>query len=192
MQHARVFTISSGAWPRPVELDATHRPGIRWELIGFTERIVRESPQRVRHAWRSTRQPWPSGKWVISLSPAALPKSGAAVDLPLALAIHLAHRRKTTNLWAMGELHFDGRVLPVPGIPALVSIALAQGAARILLPLAAQAEVGDHPKIRYVGTLEEAFAQLDFWEHSEVPVAVLNRTRSLEPEERRNSAFTIC
>ena len=191
MQHARVFTISSGAWPRPVELDATHRPGIRWELIGFTERIVRESPQRVRHAWRSTRQPWPSGKWVISLSPAALPKSGAAVDLPLALAIHLAHRRKTTNLWAMGELHFDGRVLPVPGIPALVSIALAQGAARILLPLAAQAEVGDHPKIRYVGTLEEAFAQLDFWEHSEVPVAVLNRTRSLEPEERRNSAFTI-
>jgi predicted ATPase with chaperone activity len=60
-----------------------------------------------------------------------------------------------------------------------------------LLPLAAQAEVGDHPKIRYVGTLEEAFAQLDFWEHSEVPEAVLNRTRSLEPEERRNSAFTI-
>jgi magnesium chelatase family protein len=191
MQHARVFTISSGAWPRPVELDATHRPGIRWELIGFTERIVRESPQRVRHAWRSTRQPWPSGKWVISLSPAALPKSGAAVDLPLALAIHLAHRRKTTNLWAMGELHFDGRVLPVPGIPALVSVALAQGAARILLPLASQAEVGDHPKIRYVGTLDEAFAQLDFWEDAEVPETVLKRTRALEPRKLPSSAFTI-
>lgn len=191
MQHARVFTISSGAWPRPVELDATHRPGIRWELIGFTERIVRESPQRVRHAWRSTRQPWPSGKWVISLSPAALPKPGAAVDLPLALAIHLAHRRKTTNLWAMGELHFDGRVLPVPGIPALVSIALAQGAARILLPLAAQAEVGDHPKIRYVGTLEDAFAQLDSWEDHEVPETTLLRVPARDQPERQNTSATL-
>ena len=191
MQHARVFTISSGAWPRPVELDATHRPGIRWELIGFTERIVRESPQRVRHAWRSTRQPWPTGKWVISLSPAALPKPGAAVDLPLALAIHLAHRRKTTNLWAMGELHFDGRVLPVPGIPALVSIALAQGAARILLPLAAQAEVGDHPKIRYVGTLEDAFAQLDSWEEHEVPETTLLRVPARDQQERQNTSATL-
>ncbi len=191
MQHARVFTISSGAWPRPVELDATHRPGIRWELIGFTERIVRESPQRVRHAWRSTRQPWPTGKWVISLSPAALPKPGAAVDLPLALAIHLAHRRKTTNLWAMGELHFDGRVLPVPGIPALVSIALAQGAARILLPLASQSEVGDHPKIRYVDTLEEAFAQLDFWEENEESEPALPRNRALESPERQNASLAL-
>ncbi len=189
MQHARVFTISSGAWPRPVELDATHRPGIRWELIGFTERIVRESPQRVRHAWRSTRQPWPSGKWVISLSPAALPKPGAAVDLPLALAIHLAHRRKSTNLWAMGELHFDGRVLPVPGIPALVSIALAQGADRILLPQASQEELGDHPKIRYVSTLEEAFALLDAWDGLGAPEVVRSATRVLEPQERRNASF---
>ena len=191
MQHARVFTISSGAWPRPVELDATHRPGIRWELIGFTERIVRESPQRVRHAWRSTRQPWPSGKWVISLSPAALPKPGAAVDLPLALAIHLAHRRKSTNLWAMGELHFDGRVLPVPGIPALVSIALAQGADRILLPQASQEELGDHPKIRYVSTLEEAFAQLDFWEENEESEPALPRNRALESPERQNASFNF-
>jgi magnesium chelatase family protein len=191
MQHARVFTISSGAWPRPVELDATHRPGIRWELIGFTERIVRESPQRVRHAWRSTRQPWPSGKWVISLSPAALPKPGAAVDLPLALAIHLAHRRKSTNLWAMGELHFDGRVLPVPGIPALVSIALAQGADRILLPQASQEELGDHPKIRYVSTLEEAFAQLDFWEENEESEPALPRNRALESPERQKASFNF-
>lgn len=191
MQHARVFTISSGAWPRPVELDATHRPGIRWELIGFTERIVRESPQRVRHAWRSTRQPWPTGKWVISLSPAALPKPGAAVDLPLALAIHLAHRRKTANLWAMGELHFDGRVLPVPGIPALVSIALAQGAARILLPLASRTEVGDHPKIRYVGTLEDAFTQLDFWEVHEVPETARLKDPVREPKERQNASATL-
>ena len=184
MQHARVFTISSGAWPRPVELDATHRPGIRWELIGFTERIVRESPQRVRHAWRSTRQPWPSGKWVISLSPAALPKSGAAVDLPLALAIHLAHRRKTTNLWAMGELHFDGRVLPVPGIPALVSIALAQGAARILLPLAAQAEVAT---IRKFGMWAPWMKLLPSWISGRTPKCPRPFSKGLERLNRGNS-----
>lgn len=184
MQHARVFTISSGAWPRPIELDATHRPGVRWELIGFSERIVRESPQRVRHAWRSTRQPWPAGKWVISLSPAALPKSGAAVDLPLALAIHLAHRRKSTNLWAMGELHFDGRVLSVPGIPSLVSIALTQGAHRILLPLASKRDVGDHPKIRYVETLEAAFAQLDDWDRES---ASESRTPEVQPSGHREA-----
>lgn len=167
MQHARVFTVSSGAWPRPLELDVAQRPGVRWELVGFAERVLKESPQRVRHAWRSTSNPWPTGKWVISLSPAALPKFGASVDLPLALAIALASRRKKHTVWAMGELHFDGRVLPVPGIASLIPVARAQGAERIVLPRAVADEMGPHEFIYYVDTLSEALQYLDDWDQSE-------------------------
>jgi predicted ATPase with chaperone activity len=60
-----------------------------------------------------------------------------------------------------------------------------------LLPQASQEELGDHPKIRYVSTLEEAFAQLDFWEGSDAPEAVRSATRVLEPQERRNSSFNF-
>jgi len=162
MQATRIYTISVGTFPRPVELDVVHRPGMRWELMGFGERVLRESPQRVRHAWRSTGRPWPSGKWVIGLSPSAVPKSGASYDLPLALGIALAQRPDCTfRIWALGELHMDGRILPTPGESHLVQMALAADADWIVLPKSSNENPDQNHRIRYVENLEDTLKWVD-------------------------------
>jgi magnesium chelatase family protein len=177
MQATRIYTLSVGNFPRPVELDVVHRPGTRWELMGFGERVLRESPQRVRHAWRSTGRPWPSGKWVIGLSPSAVPKSGASYDLPLALGIAMAHRPDCTlRIWALGELHMDGRVLPTLGESQLVQLALAANADWVVLPKSSDDDRDQNGRIRYVENLEDALKWVEGLSPTRAPAAMLQNT----------------
>lgn len=162
MQATRMYTLALGIFPRAVELDVMHRPGSRFELIGFGERVLRESPLRVRHAWRSTGRPWPAGKWIIGLSPSGVPKSGASYDLPLALGIALAQRADPSiRIWAMGELHVDGRVLPVPGASHLIHLGKMAHADWIVLPMVEPQNRIEDERICYVESLDQALRWLD-------------------------------
>jgi magnesium chelatase family protein len=168
-------------------LDVFQRPGTRWELIGFGERILRESPQRVRHAWRSTGRTWPSGKWVIGLSPSAVPKSGASFDLPLALGIALAQRPDCTlRIWALGELHLDGRVLPIPGASHLVHFAKEARADWIVLPKSGSDESAGDTRIHYVENLEQVLK----WVDALIPLANQIPAATKESEEHSPVDFS--
>ncbi len=79
---------------------------------------VREAKERVRAAFRTTGRHFPSGKVIVNLSPADLPKAGSAYDLPIALGVLAAidaDRKSVADVVALGELGLDGTVRSVRG-----------------------------------------------------------------------------
>jgi magnesium chelatase family protein len=131
---ARVMSaavVGVEAIPVAVEVDvAGGLPGMT--IVGLPDASVRESRERVRSAIRNSGFPFPPGHVIVSLAPADVRKSGAAFDLPIALAILIAGR--TLPHFASGPLvaggvSLDGSVPPMRG----------------LLPIAAAARHGRPP-----------------------------------------------
>ena len=122
-----------------VEADVTSGlPAIR--LVGLADRAVNEAIDRVRSAVANSGLAFPSQRLTISLSPAALPKSGSAFDLPIAIAclaaigvVPPAPREGTVFI---GELALDGRLRPTAGILPSVLAARQLGAVRVVVPAA--------------------------------------------------------
>ena len=113
-------------------------PAIR--LVGLADRAVNEAIDRVRSAVANSALAFPSQRLTVSLSPAALPKSGSAFDLPIAIAclaatgvIPPATREATVFI---GELALDGRLRPTAGILPSVLAARQLGATRVVVPSA--------------------------------------------------------
>ena len=94
-------------------------------LVGFSEATVRDAKERVRSAILSTGFRWPDSRITISISPAALQKTGAGFDLPIAVAILIASKQLPSSLADsaefFGELSLDGRVLETRGLLAAVA-----------------------------------------------------------------------
>jgi magnesium chelatase family protein len=123
--------------PVDVEADVSSGlPAIR--LVGLADRAVNEAIDRVRSAVSNSGLTFPSQRVTISLSPAALPKSGSAFDLPIALACLVAAglvpdiNREGT--FFVGELALDGRLRPTAGILPTVLAARHLGATRVVVP----------------------------------------------------------
>ena len=122
-----------------VEADVTSGlPAIR--LVGLADRAVNEAIDRVRSAVTNSALAFPSQRLTVSLSPAALPKSGSAFDLPIAIAclaatgvIPSGTREGTVFI---GELALDGRLRPTAGILPSVLAARQLGATRVVVPSA--------------------------------------------------------
>lgn len=121
-----------------VEADVTSGlPAIR--LVGLADRAVNEAIDRVRSAVANSGLAFPSQRLTVSLSPAALPKSGSAFDLPIAIACLVATgvipaTRESTVF--IGELALDGRLRPTAGILPSVLAARQLGATRVVVPSA--------------------------------------------------------
>ena len=94
-------------------------------LVGFSEATVRDAKERVRSAILSTGFRWPDSRLTISISPAALQKTGAGFDLPIAVAILIASKQLPSSLAGsaefFGELSLDGRVLETKGLLAAIA-----------------------------------------------------------------------
>ncbi|MFN8104735.1 MAG: YifB family Mg chelatase-like AAA ATPase [Acidimicrobiia bacterium] len=94
-------------------------------LVGLPDTAVREARERVRAAIIASGYEWPSARITVNLAPAALPKSGACFDLPIALGILVAAgalpRDDFRDCLVVGELGLDGAVRAVPGVlPAAI------------------------------------------------------------------------
>ena len=107
-------------------------------IVGLPGGAVREARDRVRVALRNSGYDYPYDRVLINLSPAALPKSGAAFDLSLAFAILVVtHQIPPTSLdtvLVIGELHLDGSVAGVTGCIAAINEAGRRGIAHYLVP----------------------------------------------------------
>jgi magnesium chelatase family protein len=119
-------------------------PGI--SIIGLPEAAVREAKDRVRGALISGGYKIPQRRITINLAPADLPKSGARLDLPIALGILVASGQLSPEMVqpyeSLGELALDGRLRPVRGIlPAALE---ARDAGRILIVPKENAEEASH------------------------------------------------
>ncbi|MBQ8599298.1 MAG: YifB family Mg chelatase-like AAA ATPase [Oscillospiraceae bacterium] len=130
------------AYQVQVEVDlARGMPG--FEIVGLPDAAVKESRDRVRAAVSSTGYPFPVGKIVINLAPAAVKKTGPIYDVPILLSILSAkgYLPEPAGKQAfLGELSLFGELRPVRGVLSMVLQAREDGIEEIFLPKTNAAE----------------------------------------------------
>lgn len=105
-------------------------------VVGLPEMAVRESKDRVRGALINSRFRFPSGRVIINLAPADLPKEGGRFDLPIAAGILGASGQVRGDLLEglefIGELALSGSLRPVTGVLPAALAARDAGRALVL------------------------------------------------------------
>jgi magnesium chelatase family protein len=151
----------------PVEVEVRISSQLpRVDVVGLPEAAVRESAARVRAAIRSIGLPFPDRRVTVNLAPAGLRKSGAGLDLPIAIGILGAagslEPEALAGLGLVGELALDGRVRGVRGALAQVLALAATGCTRVVAPSENAAEVALAPgvEVRLAETLADVVGAL--------------------------------
>jgi magnesium chelatase family protein len=124
----------------------------RVDIVGLPEAAVRESALRVRAAIAATGQRFPERRITVNLAPANLRKSGAGLDLPIAIGILGAAAavpaEALSGIGFVGELALDGRLRPVPGALSLVLALRNAGCADVIVPSDNAQEAALSPGVR--------------------------------------------
>jgi magnesium chelatase family protein len=109
-------------------------PGV--DITGLAEGAVREARERVRAAFRNSDFRFPTDRILINLAPAGMRKEGAALDLPIALAVMAAAGLAPVpgKLLVMGELELSGRIRPVRGVLAAIAAGLDEDIDEFIVP----------------------------------------------------------
>ncbi len=113
-------------------------PGL--EIVGLAERAVRESRVRVLSALEAEGLPRPARRVVVNLAPGDLPKTGAGLDLAIAVAYLAAAGRLQPDgleqVLLLGELGLGGDLRPVRGVLAQLRSAAERGLKTAVVPAA--------------------------------------------------------
>ncbi len=127
----------------------------RVDIVGLPEAAVRESAARVRAAIVSVGHDFPKHQVIVNLAPADLRKSGAGLDLPIAIGILAANasvpNEGADDLGLIGELALDGRLRGVRGALALVIACRDAGCRRVIVPKTNAYEAALAPGIEVCG-----------------------------------------
>lgn len=134
-----------------VEVDvAPGLPGLT--IVGLPDAALSEARERVRGAIRNTGFTWPPRRITVNLAPAELRKTGASLDLAIALAVLLgSDQLVASGRWAfIGELSLGGELQPVPGILPMTAALARHRVRRVVVPADAARESGLVPGIEVV------------------------------------------
>jgi magnesium chelatase family protein len=125
-----------------VECDIGRGNEVRFSLVGLAATTVKEARERVRSAIKNSGLEFPRTRFTVNLAPAELRKEGAALDLPIAVAIVLAltHREAPPKSAFLGELALDGAVRHVDGVIVATRCLRALGYERVFVPAEDAAE----------------------------------------------------
>ncbi|MBY0514858.1 MAG: ATP-binding protein [Gemmataceae bacterium] len=150
------------AVPVEVEVDAVPAAMPKTVLVGLPELAVRESVHRIERALANLGYARPTGRTIINLAPADLPKNAGAFDLPITLGVLVATRQLAADALdsfaGVGELALDGTVRPVNGVLSMAMEARARGVTKLLVPAAnaREASVVREVEVYGVGSLADA------------------------------------
>lgn len=110
--------------PVRVEAHVASRGLPTFTVVGQPDAACRESRDRVRAAIESARLTFPSTRTVVNLAPTNLRKSGAGLDLAIAIALLVASKQlrpeAVSGLGFVAELGLDGALRPVNGVLCLM------------------------------------------------------------------------
>jgi magnesium chelatase family protein len=143
-----------------VEVDvAGGLPG--FTIVGLADTALQEARERVRGAIRNAGFSFPPRRITVNLAPAEQRKSGASLDLAIALGILLGSEQVRSGpgrIALVGELSLGGEVRPVPGVLPMTAALARRGLRRIVVPASAVAEGSLVEGIEVIGvsTLGEA------------------------------------
>ncbi len=127
----------------------------RVDIVGLPEAAVRESAARVRAAIASLGEKFPDRRVTVNLAPAGLRKSGAGLDLPIAVGILAAagaiEASQIEGRLFVGELALDGRLRPTRGSLAQVLAARDAGCREAFVAASNAGEAAVAPDIDVFG-----------------------------------------
>ena len=135
--------LLAGMEGRLVEVQADAANGEpRFLLVGLASASVKEARDRVRSAIRNSGMPFPQRRLTVNLAPPEMRKEGSALDLPIAVAVLLAHQglRPPPRSAFLGELALDGTVRHVDGVLVAARWLRKRGYERVFVPHANAAE----------------------------------------------------
>lgn len=110
--------IGVTAYEVTIEVDAS-RGLPQWTMVGLPSSAVKESRERVGAALKNSEFAVPPRRLTTNLSPADIPKSGTAFDLPIAIGILVATDQLPAEVAQgcvfVGELGLDGTLRQIRG-----------------------------------------------------------------------------
>jgi magnesium chelatase family protein len=137
-----------------------------YNLVGLPDTAVRESRERVRAAILSSDLDWPPNRVTVNLAPSGVRKTGAGLDVAVALGVLVAKDELPAaaldEVAVLGELGLDGTIRGVPGTLALVAALVRSGTPTVVVPMAnvAEAALVPHARVHGARTLGELRACL--------------------------------
>jgi len=137
-----------------------------YTVVGLPDAAGRESRERVRAALLSSGLTYPQTRVTVNLAPAAVRKSGAGLELAIALGLLAAADALPAgaldDVAVLGELGLDGRVRPVVGALGIVDALTRTGVTHVIVPAANAREAALVPgaEIRVARSLGELHACL--------------------------------
>lgn len=140
-------SVLLGLEARPIsaEVCCTRGPSL-FQMVGLAEAAVKESRVRVQGALARLGVLVDAYAVTINLAPADLRKSGAALDLAIALAVLAAVEqldpRTLAGVLLVGELSLDGALRPVTGVLPRLEGAVRHGIRTAIVPRGNSAEAG--------------------------------------------------
>jgi magnesium chelatase family protein len=128
-----------------VEVSSTRGPSF-FQMVGLAEAAVRESRVRVQSALARLGVLLDEYAITVNLAPADVRKSGAALDLAIAVgilgAVGVVPAHALDSVLFVGELSLDGRLRPVRGLLPQLDGARARGIHSAIVPDGNAAEAG--------------------------------------------------
>ena len=148
-----------GVEGRPVSVEVHVSNGLPgYTVVGLPDTACRESRDRVRAALLSSGVAWPMKRVTVNLAPSDLRKSGAGLDLAIAVGLLVASEllepAAVQGCGFLGELGLDGTLRRVPGMVPLVA-ALPGEVAVVPASCALEAALVGRHVVRSVSTLAE-------------------------------------
>ena len=142
-----------------VEVDVA--PGLPgFTIVGLADTSLQEARERVRGAIRNSGYEYPPRRITVNLAPAEMRKSGASLDLAIALGILVGSEQvQADGRWAvLGELSLGGELRAMPGLLPMVAALARRRVKRVVVPMEGYVEAGLAGGIEVVpaGTLAEA------------------------------------
>lgn len=145
-----------------IHVEADISPGLHaFSIVGLADTAIQEAKERIRSAVKHAGLDFPHTRVTVNLAPAHLKKLGTLFDLPIALAILIAHGSLPTDkihptIFA-GELALNGELRPVHGALSLALLAKESGIRELVLPFenAREAALVDQITIRPAKHIKE-------------------------------------
>jgi magnesium chelatase family protein len=138
-----------------VEVDRIRAQHPSVTVVGLPDTAVREARERIFAAIRHLGRRSEPANVVINLAPADERKEGAALDLPMAMALLATTGdvppEALSGRLLLGELSLEGRLQPVRGVLPIVLAARDHGVREVVVPAANSSEGEVVSGIRVVG-----------------------------------------
>ncbi|MCC8045453.1 MAG: YifB family Mg chelatase-like AAA ATPase [Clostridiales bacterium] len=138
--YSKVYTAAlNGVQCRIISVETDVSDGLpTFSMVGYLTSEVKEAQERVKTALRNSGYPMRPKRVMVNLAPADIRKSGSGYDLPIAIALLIAHHYLPSeafdNVFFAGELGLDGSICRIPGVLGMVMEAKRAGFTSCIIP----------------------------------------------------------